>query len=431
MVRNRIRPSFYGSIDMSRTIVEEPRGVPAEQTVVLVLVALSTCHLLNDTMQSLLAALYPVFKENYGLTFTQIGFLTLTFQATASLLQPVVGATLDRRPLPGLLSAAMGSTFVGLLVLAWAGHYRLLILGAALVGLGSAVFHPESSRIARAASGGRHGLAQSVFQVGGNAGTAIGPLLAAYLVLPGGQRSVAWFSIAALTAMAILWWVGGWARDAALRASARGAAGGSTLRLPRRTVVGAIGVLIVLIFSKYFYLASLTSYYTFYLIETFGVSVAQSQICLFIFLGAMAAGTLVGGPVGDRFGRKTVIWFSILGTLPFTIALPHVSFYWTVVLSALIGLILSSAFPAIIVYAQELVPGRIGAVSGLFFGLAFGLGGIAAAFLGVVADLKGIEYVYRVCAYLPALGLVTVFLPADGRGVDPRAPDPATASTLV
>lgn len=379
----------------------------------LVLVTLSLCHLLNDTMQSLLAALYPVFKANYGLTFTQIGLLTFTFQATASLLQPVVGATLDRHPRPRLLSAGMGSTFVGLLLLAWAGHYWLLIAAAALVGLGSAVFHPESSRIARTASGGRHGLAQSIFQVGGNTGTAVGPLLAAYFVLPGGQHSVAWFSLAALTAMALLWWVGEWARDQSTRKAAVAASPVATLRLPRRTVVRAIGVLVVLIFSKYMYLASLTSYFTFYLMETFEASVAQSQISLFIFLGAMAAGTLLGGPIGDRFGRKTVIWFSILGVLPFTLLLPHVSYLWTTVLSVAIGFILASAFPAIIVYAQELVPGRIGAVSGLFFGFAFGMGGIAAALLGVLADWKGIEFVYQVCAFLPALGVVTALLPGE------------------
>ena len=398
---------------METTTIPHPGTHEQERTATLVLVTLSVCHLLNDTMQSLLAALYPVFKDNYGLTFTQIGLLTLTFQVTASLLQPLVGASTDRRPRPRLLSVGMGSTFVGLLVLAWAGHYWLLLAASAMVGLGSAVFHPESSRIARAASGGKHGLAQSVFQVGGNTGTAVGPLLAAYLVLPGGQKSVAWFSLAALTAMGLLWRVGEWARAHALRRAGAGASSGPALRLPRRRVIGAIVVLVVLIFSKYMYLASLTSYYTFYLMETFGVSVALSQICLFVFLGAMAAGTLVGGPVGDRFGRKTVIWFSILGILPFTLALPYVGFTWTIVLSAVIGFILASAFPAIIVYAQELVPGRIGAVSGLFFGFAFGLGGIAAALLGVVADWRGIEFVYRVCAFLPALGLVTVMLPEE------------------
>jgi FSR family fosmidomycin resistance protein-like MFS transporter len=366
-------------------------------------------------MQSLLAALYPVFKSNYGLSFAQIGLLTFTFQVTASLLQPLVGASMDRRPRPRLLTVGMGSTFVGLLVLAWAGHYGLLVLASAMVGLGSAIFHPESSRIARSASGGRHGLAQSVFQVGGNLGSAIGPLVAAYLVLPRGQTSVAWFSIAALLAMALLWWVGGWSQRNSLRLAREGPLPAPPLRLPRRTVVAAIGVLVVLIFSKYMYLASLTSYYTFYLIETFGTSVAQSQISLFVFLGAMAAGTIIGGPIGDRIGRKTVIWISILGVLPFTLALPHANYFWTVLLSAVIGLILASAFPAIIVYAQELVPGRVGTVSGLFFGFAFGMGGIAAALLGVVADWKGIAFVYQACAFLPLLGLCTVFLPREDR----------------
>lgn len=320
---------------------------------------------------------------------------------------------MDRRPRPRLLTIGMGSTFVGLLVLGWAGHYWLLIVASAMVGLGSAVFHPESSRIARAASGGRHGLAQSVFQVGGNAGTAIGPLLAAYLVLPRGQKSVAWFSVAALLAMSLLWWVGAWAERYSLSLAARGPRPVPRLRLARGKVIAAIGILVVLIFSKYMYLASLTSYYTFYLIERFGISIGDAQICLFVFLGAMAAGTIIGGPVGDRIGRKTVIWISIVGVLPFTLALPHASFFWTVLLSAVIGLILASAFPAIIVYAQELVPGRVGAISGLFFGFAFGMGGIAAAFLGVVADWKGITFVYQACAFLPLLGLCTVFLPKE------------------
>ncbi|HEX6069156.1 MAG TPA: MFS transporter [Longimicrobiaceae bacterium] len=400
---------------MSTTTIDARRP-PAEQTAVVILATLSVCHLLNDTMQSLLAALYPVFKENYGLSFAQIGLITFTFQVTASLLQPLVGLWMDRRPRPRLLTVGMGSTFVGLLVLAWAGHYWLLVVASAMVGLGSAIFHPESSRIARIASGGRHGLAQSVFQVGGNAGSAVGPLLAAYLVLPRGQPSVAWFSIAALLAMSLLWVVGGWAqRNSLHRAGAASSAGPPPLRLPRGTVLAAIGVLVVLIFSKYMYLASLTSYYTFYLIETFGVSVAEAQICLFVFLGAMAAGTIIGGPVGDRIGRKTVIWISILGVLPFTLALPYANYLWTIVLSAVIGLILASAFPAIIVYAQELVPGRVGAVSGLFFGFAFGMGGIAAAVLGVVADWKGIDFVYHVCAFLPLLGLVTMLLPPEER----------------
>jgi MFS transporter, FSR family, fosmidomycin resistance protein len=402
--------------DMESSSVAGTRAPAPEQTAVLVLVTLSLCHFLNDTMQSLLAALYPVFKDNYGLSFTQIGLITFTFQVTASLLQPLVGASTDRRPRPRLLSVGMGSTLIGLLVLAWAGHYWLLVAASAMVGLGSAVFHPESSRIARAASGGRHGLAQSVFQVGGNAGSAVGPLLAAYLVLPRGQKSVAWFSVAALAAMALLWWVGEWAREHALRRASAGSAPVLPSRLPRRTVTAAIGVLVVLIFSKYMYLASLTSYYTFYLIETFGTSVAEAQVCLFVFLGAMAAGTLMGGPIGDRVGRKTVIWVSIVGVLPFTLLLPYANYFWTIALSAVIGFVLASAFPAIIVYAQELVPGRIGAVSGLFFGFAFGMGGIAAALLGIVADWKGIEFVYRACAFLPALGLVTVLLPAEESG---------------
>jgi FSR family fosmidomycin resistance protein-like MFS transporter len=384
-----------------------------EKTVFAILLVLSVCHLLNDMMQSLLAALYPVFKENYGLSFAQVGLLAFAFQLTASLLQPLVGWYTDRRPRPRFLTLGMGCTFTGLLMLAWAGHYYLLLVAAGVVGLGSAIFHPESSRIARAASGGRHGLAQSVFQVGGNSGAAVGPLLAAFIVLPRGQHSVAWFSIAALLAMSLLWWVGSWAKR---QAATRRTVVHSTepgLRLPRRQVIGAICVLVVLIFSKYMYLASLTSYYTFYLIETFGVSVGHSQILLFVFLGAMAAGTIIGGPVGDRIGRKAVIWISILGVFPFTLALPYVNLTWTIILTAIIGIILASAFPAIIVYAQEMVPGRVGAISGLFFGFAFGMGGIAAAVLGVVADWKGIGFVYHVCSYLPLLGLFNILLPKD------------------
>ena len=384
-----------------------------EKTVFAILLVLSVCHLLNDMMQSLLAALYPVFKANYGLSFAQVGLLAFAFQLTASLLQPLVGWYTDRRPRPRFLTLGMGCTFTGLLMLAWAGHYYLLLIAAGVVGLGSAIFHPESSRIARAASGGRHGLAQSVFQVGGNSGAAIGPLLAAFIVLPRGQHSVAWFSIAALLAMSLLWWVGSWAkRQAATRRTVVHSTG-ANLRLPRRQVTAAICVLVVLIFSKYMYLSSLTSYYTFYLIETFGVSVRHSQILLFVFLGAMAAGTIIGGPVGDRIGRKSVIWISILGVFPFTLALPYVNLTWTVILTAVIGIILASAFPAIIVYAQEMVPGRVGAISGLFFGFAFGMGGIAAAVLGVVADWKGIGFVYHVCSYLPLLGLFTILLPRD------------------
>jgi FSR family fosmidomycin resistance protein-like MFS transporter len=400
-----------GAVSTAAMTARERTG---QETVFAVLATLSVCHLLNDMMQSLLAALYPVFKESYRLSFAQVGLLAFAFQLTASLLQPLVGWYTDRQPKPRSLSVGMGCTFVGLLLLAWAGHYWLLLVAAACVGLGSAIFHPESSRIARAASGGQHGLAQSVFQVGGNSGSAVGPLLAAYLVLPRGQRSVAWFSLAALLAMTLLWWVGGWAKRHSARRGAAGHDTGPHLRLPRPQVARAIAVLVILIFSKYIYLASLTNYYTFYLIETFGVPVRQAQIYLFVFLGAMAAGTIIGGPVGDRIGRRAVIWISILGVLPFTLALPYASLTWTAVLTAVIGLILASAFPAIIVYAQELVPGRVGAISGLFFGFAFGMGGVAAAVLGVVADREGIDFVYHVCSFLPALGLLTVLLPAEG-----------------
>jgi MFS transporter, FSR family, fosmidomycin resistance protein len=390
----------------------EEAGPARQRPAFAVLVVLSVCHLLNDMMQSLLAALYPVFKENYALTFSQVGLLAFIFQLTASLLQPVVGWYTDRTPRPRFLTLGMGCTFVGLLVLAGAGEYWILLVAASIVGLGSAIFHPESSRIARAASGGRHGLAQSVFQVGGNAGSAVGPLLAAFIVLPRGQGSVAWFSGAALVAMGLLWWVGDWASGRFARPSDTHAIA-PPARLPRRKVILAIAVLAVLIFSKYMYLASLTSFYTFYLIDRFAVPVRLAQVYLFVFLGAMAAGTIIGGPVGDRVGRKAVIWMSILGILPFTLALPYVGLFWTVVLTALIGVVLASAFPAIIVYAQELVPGRVGVISGLFFGFAFGMGGVAAAVLGVVADWKGIEYVYHVCSFLPLLGLLTVLLPAD------------------
>lgn len=394
---------------MADTIAAPARLAP-ERTVYAVILAVSFCHLLNDVMQSLLAALYPMLKGDYGLDFWQIGLLTLAFQVTASLLQPLVGIVADRRPMPYSLSAGMGSTMIGLLLLATAGSYGLLLLGAAFVGLGSAIFHPESSRVARLASGGRYGLAQALFQVGGNFGTAIGPLLAAFIVVPRGQGSVAWFSVAAMIGMVILWRVGGWYSAYQKRAASRPAAP-TTLDLSRRRVMLTLAVLIVLVFSKHVYLASISSYYTFFVIERFGVSVQESQVLLFIFLGAAAAGTILGGPIGDRFGSKTVIWFSILGVLPFTLALPYANYAWTPVLTILIGLILSSAFPQIVVFAQELLPGRVGMVAGLFFGFAFGLGGLGAAVLGVVADAKGIGYVYTVCSFLPLLGLLTIFLP--------------------
>ena len=382
----------------------------ATNTVLTVLGAISFCHFLNDLIQSLLPAIYPLLKAHYALDFGQIGLLTLTYQITASLLQPLVGWYTDRRPMPFSLAIGMGFTLSGLLLLAVAGSFGLLLLAAALVGIGSSVFHPESSRIARLASGGRHGFAQSFFQVGGNLGSAIGPLLAAFIVLPYGQRSIAWFSIAALVAIVLLARVGVWYAQH-MRARTHAPVHEVAHGLTRRQVTPAIAVLLMLIFSKYFYLASLYSYYTFYLIERFHVSVRDSQLYLFVFLGAVALGTLVGGPIGDRIGRKYVIWASILGVLPFTLMLPHANLLWTAVLSIVIGLILSSAFSAILVYAQELLPGKVGTISGMFFGFAFGMGGLGAALLGELADHRGIEYVYAICAWLPAIGLLTVFLP--------------------
>jgi FSR family fosmidomycin resistance protein-like MFS transporter len=385
-------------------------AVRGGNTVLTVLAAVSFCHFLNDLIQSLLPAIYPLLKTGYALDFGQIGLLTLTYQVTASLLQPLVGWYTDRRPTPYSLAIGMGFTLSGLLLLALATDFTVLLLAAGLVGTGSSVFHPESSRIARLASGGRHGFAQSFFQVGGNLGSAAGPLLAAFIVLPYGQHSIAWFSIAALTAIVLLVRVGRWYRDH-MRVRAQAPAHEVAHGLPRGQVRRAIAVLLALIFSKYFYLASLYSYYTFYLIERFHVDVQTSQIYLFVFLGAVALGTLIGGPVGDRIGRKYVIWASILGVLPFTLVLPHVGLFWTVVLSVVIGLILSSAFSAILVYAQELLPGKVGMIAGLFFGFAFGMGGLGAALLGELADHRGIEYVYQLCAWLPAIGLLTVFLP--------------------
>ena len=379
-----------------------------------VVVALSICHFLNDTMQSVLAAIYPILKINYELSFAQIGLLTFAFQFTASLLQPAIGAFTDKRPIGYALPVGTGFTLLGLLLLSSAGYYVLLLLAAALVGLGSAVFHPESSRIARLASGGRHGTAQSVFQVGGNIGTASGPLLAAFIIVPNGQGSVAWFGLAALTGMIILSWVSRW-YAAYRRASAGRSAPDKTLAHSRRRVIAALVVLALLVFTKNIYVASFTSFYTFYTIERFGVGVQEAQLMLFVFLGAMAAGTLIGGPIGDRIGAKAVIWVSILGVLPFTLMLPYADLFWTAVLTVIIGIVLASAFPAIVVFAQELVPGRVGLIAGVFFGFAFGMGGISAAVLGQVADAKGIVFVYQICSFLPFLGLLTVFLPKHTR----------------
>lgn len=387
----------------------------AENTAFLVIAAVSLCHLINDVMQSLLAAIYPMLKRDYGLDFWQIGLLTMTFQGTASLLQPMIGLYADKRPMPYSLPVGMGSTFVGLMVLAFASDYLLLVTGAALIGIGSAIFHPEASRVARLASGGRYGLAQSLFQVGGNFGSALGPLLAAFIVVPRGQASVAWFSVIAFIGMAILWQVGSWYARYQARATQRPKAT-RTVTVARHKIVIALVVLAILTFSKNVYMASISSFYTFYVIDRFGVSVQVSQVMLFVFLGSAAAGTILGGPVGDRIGAKAVIWVSILGAVPFTLALPYASLEWTIVLSAVIGLVMASAFPAIVVLAQELVPGRVGMVAGIFFGLAFGTAGIAAALLGVVADAKDIAYVYWLCSFLPLLGLLTILLPNLKRG---------------
>ena len=388
-----------------------PAGT-AGRTAVSVLAAISFCHLLNDMMQSLLPALYPMLKTSYALTFGQIGILTFTYQITASLLQPMIGRYTDSRPRPYSLSTGMTFTLAGLAVLASARTYPLLLLAAAMIGTGSSVFHPESSRVARMASGGRHGLAQSVFQVGGNFGSAVGPLLAAFIVLPHGQTSVLWFSCAALLGIFVLLNVGHWYKLHGMALlKPRGASADAHAAPTRKQVTVAMSVLLALIFSKYFYLASLTSYYTFYLISRFHVSVQTSQVLLFVFLGSVALGTILGGPVGDRIGRKYVIWGSIVGVLPFTLILPHANLLWTVILTIPIGVILASAFPAIIVYAQELLPGRTGTVAGLFFGFAFGMGGIGAAVLGKVADSFGINLVYEICAFLPIIGLLAGFLP--------------------
>jgi FSR family fosmidomycin resistance protein-like MFS transporter len=390
----------------------ETEGTLQERTMFRVLAAVSFCHVLNDMMQSLLSSIYPILKASFHLNFTQIGFITLTFQVTASLLQPVIGHYTDRKPMPYSLPIGMVFTLIGLLLLAVAPTFPLLLLAAALIGLGSAVFHPESSRVARMASGGKHGFAQSFFQVGGNTGSAIGPLLAVFIVLPHGQIGSAWFSIAALVGILVLIRVSRWYKARLSHLQSRPARQNEeSSMLPRKQVIAAIAVLVALVFSKYFYLASLTSYYTFYLITKFHVSVQSSQLHLFAFLAAVAAGTLIGGPIGDRVGRKSVIWCSILGVLPFTLVLPYANLFWTTVLSIIIGFIIASAFSAILVYAQELVPGRVGMISGLFFGFAFGMGGIGAAVLGKLADMTSIVFVYKVCAYLPAIGLLTGLLP--------------------
>ena len=382
------------------------------KTVLEILLAISFCHLLNDMISSLLPAIYPLLKDSYHLDFAQVGLITLTYQCTASLLQPLVGLHTDRRPIPYSLPAGMVFTLIGLIVLAIARSFPTILFAAALVGTGASVFHPESSRVARMASGGQHGLAQSLFQLGGNAGLALGPLLAAVIVLPRGQSAVAWFSLAVLLAIILLTWVSRWTLRHMLNLLASSKAHKvQHSPVSAKKVAASILILLALLFSKYFYLASITSYYTFYLIGKFHVSVASAQIHLFVFLGAVALGTIAGGPIGDRIGRKRVIWCSILGVLPFTLALPYANLFWTEILSVLIGLILASAFPAIVVYGQELVPGRVGMISGLFFGFAFGMAGLGAAVLGELADLTSIRFVYLVCSFLPAVGLLAAFLP--------------------
>jgi MFS transporter, FSR family, fosmidomycin resistance protein len=398
---------------MQKSVLNDspPQSSTQSQAAFSIVLALSFAHLLNDLMQSLLPAIYPIIKESYGLDFGQIGLLTLAFQLTASMLQPVVGLFTDRRPQPFSLVTGMGCTFVGLIVLAYAGSYAMLVIGAALIGLGSAVFHPESTRMARMASGGRHGFAQSLFQVGGQAGQALGPLLAAFIVVPRGQTSISWFSLVALLAMVLLLHVGLWYQRQSPAPVKPRAAGGAAMKSPAANVTLALVVLVALMFSKSAYTSSLSSYYTFYLMGAFSVSVQFSQILLFIFLVSQAVGSLLGGHIGDRFGRREIIWFSIVGAVPFTLLLPFANLFWTCVLTVIIGMIMASAFPAILVYALELLPGKVGMIAGLFYGITFGLGALSAALLGELADHTSITFVYQLCAFLPLLGLLTWFLP--------------------
>jgi len=394
---------------MSGAELVEP--APRVSAKLRVLGAVSFAHLINDLLQSLLPAAYPVLAAAFGLSFSQIGMIGLVYQLTASILQPVIGTYTDRRPVAYALPIGMGFTMLGLVMLAEAGSYGVVLGSVALIGIGSSIFHPESSRVARAASGGQHGFAQSIFQVGGNAGAALGPLLAAFVIAPRGQSGLLYCAPIAVAGICLLSWVSVWAKHH----FARKALKAQVVPQPvDRGMVVVMGVLIGLLFSKYFYLASFSNYYTFYLMHHFGLSIADAQKCLFVFLGAVAVGTLAGGPVGDRIGRKRVIWGSILGVLPFSLILPHLGLAGTVALTVPIGLMIASAFPAIVVYAQETMPGRTGMVSGLMFGLAFGFGGLGAALLGRLADAQGIDFVYQLCAFLPAIGLLAVFLPEHG-----------------
>ncbi|MFL1386187.1 MFS transporter [Pseudomonas tritici] len=399
---------------MSTLTASPAAATTAPQASPLVMRILGACalaHLINDLIQAVLPSIYPMLKANYGLSFTQVGLITLTFQLTASLLQPWIGYHTDRHPKPWLLPAGMVCTLIGILMLAFVGSFPAILLAAGLVGVGSSTFHPETSRVARLASGGRYGLAQSTFQVGGNTGSALGPLLAAAIIIPYGQGHIAWFGLFAVFAILVLYGLSRWYRSH-LNLFKLKQGGQATHGLSKGRVTFALVVLAALVFSKYFYMTSLTSYFTFYLIEKFQLSVASSQMYLFLFLGAVAVGTFAGGPIGDKIGRKKVIWFSILGAAPFTLALPYVDLYWTAVLSVVIGFVLASAFSAIVVFAQELVPGNVGMIAGIFFGLMFGFSGIGAALLGLLADSHGIEYVYKICSFLPLVGILTILLPS-------------------
>jgi FSR family fosmidomycin resistance protein-like MFS transporter len=431
-------PKTAGSANLVTNVLTEPAKPMAtqkeatelistqkltENTVFAVLIAISVSHLLNDTIQSVIPAIYPILKESFHLSFTQIGLITLTFQLTASLLQPFVGLYTDHRPKPYSLAVGMGFTLVGLVLLSRATNFPVILCSAALVGMGSSVFHPEASRLARMASGGRHGFAQSIFQVGGNAGTSLGPLLAALIIVPRGQQSVGWFSLVALVAIMVLANVGHWYKQNLHRlktgTQAKNREGYPVMS--RRRIIWALAVLIALMFSKFFYLSSMTNYFTFFLIDKFHLSVQEAQLHLFLFLFSVAAGTIIGGHLGDRFGRKYVIWGSILGVAPFTLLLPYANLFWTGALTIIIGIILASAFSAILVYAQELVPGKVGMISGLFFGFAFGMGGIGSAALGRLADQTSINFVFLVCSFLPLIGLLTAFLPDLSRQAKKRA----------
>ncbi|WP_082491351.1 MFS transporter [Duganella sp. Leaf126] len=394
------------------TAAARPASAPAPQTqtVMQILGAVAFAHLLNDLVQAMLPSIYPLLKAEFGLSFAQVGLITLTFQCTASLLQPWIGLYTDRHPMPYLLPAGMVSTFIGVLLMAVAHSFPALLVAAALIGVGSSTFHPEASRVARVASGGRFGFAQSLFQVGGNVGSALGPVLAAAIIIGRGQGNIGWFAVLTALAFGVLVYVSRW-HSAHLAGLPRKKAVAAESPLPKSRVYGALAVLALLVFSKYIYMSSLSSYYTFYLIDKFGVSVASAQMYLFLFLAAVAAGTFMGGPIGDRIGRKRVIWMSILGAAPFTLALPYVDLFWTAVLTVVIGFVISSAFSAIVVFAQELMPGKVGMVAGIFFGLMFGVSGIGAAAMGHLADVAGIAYVYKLCSYLPLLGILTVLLP--------------------